>query len=277
MSDSSSVYVEDVPDKVFETLVDQFGEKQDRKYHSFVATQSLRSLMGYLSHGQVIEANATADITDKTESLTTDEATGRAASCLKTVERLVSSAELNYDRGKHGEFPWHQIKEYLDSETSAVDDLAVRRLVIRVSSDDLEDHLRDVLTESIGLSDRKYLRSPFFFEMKSRVARGVKERDLVKKHNDEEFLKSKGYRVLENKKMYSLRAMQDKSDPVLGKTPRELEDMSFNHNDSETKSFGALYSMLVINKWRTAFSRSIGETTMYTWNEQGMWERADVA
>jgi len=274
---SSTVQVEDVPQIVFTTLVDEFGENQERKYEGFVATQSLRNLMDYLDSDQLVSVTATADVQDAEESFKGPSPPGNARHCITTQEKLITSVDLTYDRGKHGAFPWPDVREFLDLETTPVDDLAVRRATVRVSSKQLETHLRDVLSEAINLHDTKYLQSPFFFTMGSRVAEGRKERDLVKEHNDGEFLKRVGYRVLQLRQMYSLRAMQDKADPVMGRTPRELEDMAFNHSDDSSQSFGALYSNLVINKWRQAFSRSIGEKTRFRWTDSGQWERVDEA
>lgn len=274
---SSTVQVEDVPQIVFTTLVDEFGENQERKYEGFVATQSLRNLMDYLDGDQLVSVTATADVQDAEESFKGPSPPGNARHCITTQEKLITSVDLTYDRGKHGAFPWPDVREFLDLETTPVDDLAVRRATVRVSSKQLETHLRDVLSEAINLHDTKYLQSPFFFTMGSRVADGEKERNLVKEHNDEEFLKRVGYRVLRLKEMYSLRAMQDKADPVMGRTPQELEDMAFNYTDATTQSFGALYSNLVINKWRSAFSRSIGEKTPMRWTDNGQWVPAHAA
>jgi len=272
---SSTVQAEDVPQIVFTTLVNEFGESQEEKYKGFVATQSLRNLMDYLNDDQLVSVTATADVQDAEESFKGVAPPGDARHCIETQEKLITSVDLSYDRGKHGAFPWDAIQEFLNLETTPIDDLAVRCVTVRVPSEQLESHLRSVLSEAINLSDKKYLQSPFFFTMRSRVAKGQKERQLVKDHNDEEFLKRVGYRVLQLREMYSLRAMQDKGDPVMGRTPRELEDMALNHSDARSQSFGALYSNLVVNKWRQAFSRSIGEKTRFRWTDNGQWERAD--
>jgi len=268
---SSTVQVEDVPQIVFTTLVDEFGENQRQKYQGFVATQSLRKLMDYLNHEQLVSVTATAKIQDAEESFKGPSPPGDARHCITTNEKLITSVDLTYDRSKYGAFPWSDVCEFLNLETTPVDDLAVRTATVRVSSQQLESHLREVLTEAINLSDRKYLKSPFFFRMGSRTAEGKKERNLVREKNDEEFVKRVGCRVLDLKEMYSLRAQQDKADPVMGRTPQELEDMAFNYSDARTKSFGALYSNLVINKWRSAFSRSIGEKTPMRWTDNGQW------
>jgi hypothetical protein len=272
MGDASSrLKVEDVPQLVFSTLVDEFGENQKQKYEGFVATQSLRNLMDYLDTDQLVSVTATADVQDAEESFKGPSPPGSARHCITTQEKLITSVNLMYDYSKHGAFPWADVREFLNLETTPVDDLAVRRATVRVSSKQLETHLREVLSEAIDLHDRKYLKSPFFFTMASRAAEGKKERNLVKEHNDEEFLKRVGYRVLRLKKMHSLRAQQDKADPVMGATPQELENMAFNYTDATTQSFGALYSNLLINKWRSAFSRSIGEKTQMVWTDNGQW------
>lgn len=271
----STIQAEQVPQLVFNSLVDEFGEGQERKYSGFVATQSLRNLMDHLQHDQVVSLYAEADISAKNETTKGPMPPGAAKHCIEAQEKLKSWVELNFDLGKHGEFPWADVLEYLNQERTAVDDLAVRQLTIRLDNDQLETHLRRVLSESIGLGDQKYLKQPFFFSMQSRQAQN-KERDAVKSHNDEEFLKRVGYRVLELRDMYSLRAMKDKSDPVMGVTPKELEDLAFNYADDETKRFGALHSKLIINKWRSAFSRSLADFTTFVWSEDGTWKRADA-
>jgi hypothetical protein len=269
-----TVQAEEVPQLVFQTLVDEFGESQQRKYKGFVATQSLRNLMDYVPAEQVTGMTATADVQDADESFKGPAPPGSARHCIDTQEKLITSVDLNYSRGTHGSFPWDDIQAFLDLETTPVDDLAVRSLTIRLENEQLESQLRRVLTAAIDLGDKKYLQQPFFFSMRSRQAQR-KERDAVKKHNDKEFLKRVGYRVLELRDMYSLRAEQDKADPVMGVTPRELEDLALNYEDDESQSFGALYSKLIINKWRAAFSRSLVDTTSFRWSEDGTWRRAD--
>lgn len=269
----STVQAEQVPQMVFRTLVDEFGESQQRKYKGFVATQSLRNLMDHLQTDQVVDIYAEADISSKDETVKGPTPPGAAKHCIEAQEQLKTWVELNYDLGKHGAFPWPDVVEYLNRATTPVDDLAVRSLTIRLENEQLQNHLRRVLSASIDLGDKKYLKQPFFFTMQSRLAQD-KERDAVKKHNDEQFLKRVGYRVLELQDMYSLRAMKDKSDPVMGVTPRELEDLALNYEDAESKSFGALYSKLIINKWRAAFTRSLAGTTMFRWSEDGTWRRA---
>lgn len=273
---SSTVQIDDVPQIVFNTLVDEFGESQDQKYKGYVVSQSLSKLMEYLNADQIVEMRAQAEISNKEESFKGPTPPADAKHCVEAREELTSVIKLKYSLSKHGQFPWSDIQAFLDEERIDIDDLAVRKLTIRVESEQLEDHLRTILAKAIGLSDTKYLKSPFFFTMHSRTAEG-NERDTLREHNDEEFLKRVGYRVLELDRVYSLRAMKDKADPVMGKTPRELEDMAFNHDAEDSQSFGALYSNLLINKWRQAFSRSIGEKTRFTWTDDGQWQRADKA
>jgi hypothetical protein len=266
---------EQVPQLVFQTLVDEFGESQQRKYKGFVATQSLRTLMNYIQAEQVVEVYAEADISADSEPTQGPVPPGGAKHCIQAQQQTKTWLELNYDLSKHGELPWLDIAEYLDLETTPVDDLAVRSLTIRVENEQLELQLRRVLEAAIDLGDEKYLKQPFFFTMRSRPAQN-KERDAVKEHNDNEFLKRVGYRVLDLRDMYSLRAKQDKADPVMGVTPRELEDLAFNYEDGATQSFGALYSKLIINKWRAAFSRSLADTTAFRWSDEALgWRRAD--
>lgn len=272
----AGVQAEQVPQFVFETLVNEFGESQRRKWRGYVVTQSLTELMNYLNPDSVVRVRATADITNEDETVKGPLPPGNARHCVDVCERLVTTVTLNYDRGKHGAFPWQDIREHFGQETSPINDLAVRELVVRREADELRDHLRRVLSEAIGLADSKYLRSPFFFKMRSRQAEG-RERQQVRDHNDEAFLGRVGYRVLDLQQMYSLRAMQGKSDPVMGVTPQELEDLAFNFSDDEQQSFGALYSNLVINKWRQAFSRSVGDKMRMRWTEQQTWERADAS
>jgi len=277
MRDSpSSVHPEEVPQMVFDTLVDEFGESQDIKYKGYVVSQSLEQLMGYLDRDQIISMRATADISNKDEVVKGTTPPGKARHCIEAREKLITEIQLNYSRSKHGKFPWGDVQEFLAEERTPIDDLAIRRLTIRTEAEELRDHLRTVLTDAVGLADKKYLKSPFFFTMKSRQAKAA-ERETVKEHNEEDFLKRVGYRVLELNKMYSLRAKKDKGDPVMGCTPRELEDLAFNHDDQQSQNFGALYSNLAINKWRQAFSRTFGEKTRFTWTDEGQWERADMS
>jgi len=263
---------ENIPGLMFDTLCDVFQQDPSEKYHSFVVTQSLRNLMHYVKPNQVIEVVASGQEINEEETHKIDSPPGKAASCVTNYERITSGGKLKYRKSKHGNFPWDEIKTWLDYETT-VDDLAVRELVVMVRDEGLERHARDVMDEAFGLKDVNYLQSPFFFKMRSRDVDGHYERQLVKDHNDDAFLKSKGYRVLENEKVYSLRAQQKRGDNPMGVEPRELEDLAFNFSEQDNQSYGVLYSMLFINRWATAFSQSIAETSLSTWDEDGNWER----
>jgi len=269
---SGTVSREKVPRLMFDTLCDVFQQDPTEKYHSFVVTQSLRKLMHYVDPNDVIEIVASGQEIDEEQSFSDNAPPGKAASCVTNYERFTSGGRLKYRKSKHGIFPWDDIKTWLDYETT-VDDLAVRELVVMVDDPDLQRHARDVMDEAFGLNDIQYLQSPFFFRMRSRDVNGSFERQLVKDHNDDAFLKSKGYRVLENEKVYSLRAQQKRGDDPMGVEPRELEDLAFNFSKQDNQSYGVLYSMLFINRWATAFSQSIAETSLSTWDEDGNWER----
>jgi hypothetical protein len=262
----------DVADLMFETLCDEYSQSRNKKYYSYVSTQSLRKIMSYLNPDQVISMEADAHSKDKEESFKTKPFPGDAGRFMSVNENIVQKVHLRFEASQHGSFPWEDVKAGLDSP-DLVDDIALNKLVVRIDSPELQRYSRDVMEEALGLNDRQYLQSPFFFEMKSRQANTDKERRLVKKHNDEDFLNAKGHRVLENKSVFSFRAQTDKGDQPLGVSPRELEELAFNFSAYDTQSYGALYSMLFINKWRTAFSRSIGETTLASWTEEGTWER----
>jgi hypothetical protein len=278
MGDGSSiVQVEDVPQVVFETLVNEYGHTQQHKHTGYAVSQSLTELMHYLEPDQVVAVKSEASPISKEESFKGMTPDGAAAYCVDVRECLTTEIKLNYDYSKYGEFPWKKIQEFLNMETTPVDDLAVRSMTISLESEQLRDQIRHVLND-MGLSDTKYLKNPFFFSMKSRRAEDV-EREQVVKNNDEDFLKRVGYRVLEVDNMYSLRAQQDKKDILLrGKSdnlyPRDLEDMAFNYTDPSSQNYGALYSQLIINKWRAAFSRNLGEKARMVWTDDGHWKRA---
>jgi len=263
---------EDIPRLTFDTLCHAFQQNPEKKFHSFVVTQSLRKLMDYLDPNDVIEIVASGQQIDEQQSFNDESPPGKAASCVTNYERFTSGGRLKYRKSKHGGFPWEDIKTWLDYETT-VDDLAVREIVVMVRDEELQRHARNVMDEAFGLNDLQYLQSPFFFKMRSRDTKGSYERQLVKDHNDDAFLKSKGYRVLENQKVYSLRAQQKRGDVPFGVPPRELEDLAFNFSKQNKQSYGILYSLLFINRWATAFSQSIAETNPASWDEDGNWER----
>jgi hypothetical protein len=279
MGDGSSiVQVEDVPQTVFETLVNEYGHSQERKYTGYAVSQSLTELMHYLDSDQIIALKAVADVTSEEESFRGMQPPDRAAYCIDLRECLTTKIKLHYDRATYGMFPWDDVQSFLCMETTPVDDLTVRSLTVKIDSQQLRNQIRNVLTD-MGLTDTNYLKCPFFFTLQSRPAKR-RERDKVKKHNDDDFLSRVGYRVLELQQMYSLRAQQDKKDILLrGKSdnlyPRGLEDMAFNYNDPAEQQFGALYSNLIINKWRAAFSRNLGEKTPMVWTDDGQWKRVD--
>jgi len=274
MGDGSVVHAEDVPELVYQGLVDEFGESQDRKIQGYVCSQSLRKLMEYLEPDEVVGVRAIADVRNGEETVAGMTPPGDAKYCIDTTEYLKTTVELDFDYGRDGRFPWSDILEFLDGACD-VDDLAIRSLTVRQDNETLRNHLRRVLSKTIGLHDTKYLKSPFFFHMRSRQAKG-NDRDRVKTHNDTEFLKRVGYRVLDLNSVYSLRAQQSKTDPVMGVKPRELEDLALNFSEEDTKRFGATYSNLVVNKWRQSFSRTIAENRIYQWSDSGTWERADM-
>ncbi len=274
MGDGSVVHAEDVPELVYQGLVDEFGESQDRKVQGYVCSQSLRKLMEYLEPDEVVGVRAIADVRNGEETVAGMTPPGDAKYCIDTTEYLKTTVELDFDYGRDGRFPWSDILEFLDGACD-VDDLAIRSLTVRQDNETLRNHLRRVLSETIGLHDTKYLKSPFFFHMRSRQAKGV-DRDRVKTHNDTEFLKRVGYRVLDLNSVYSLRAEQSKTDPVMGIKPKELEDLALNFSEEDTKRFGATYSNLVVNKWRQSFSRTIAENRSYQWSDSGTWERVDM-
>jgi hypothetical protein len=269
---SSTVDPEDVPRLMFDTLCNEYTQDPSKKYYSYVLTQSLRRIMSYLNPDQVISMRADAYQKDKEESFKTKAFPNDAHRFITVSEDLVQNVELRFDASKHGTFPWDSVKAGLDSP-DVVDDIAIRELVVRVDSPELQRHSRDVMQEALGLNDRQYLQSPFFFSMTSRPVRTERERRLVQDKNEDEFLNDKGHRVLENQSVYSFRAQTDKGDQPLGVSPRELEDLAFNYSADDTRSYGVLYSMLFINKWRTAFSQSMGETDLASWTEEGIWER----
>ena len=266
----SKVQGEDIPSKTFDTLCDVFQQDPTKKYHSFVLTQSLRKLMQHVDPNDVIEMLATGQELDQQQSFEDKSPPGKAASSIMAYERFATGGELRYRKSKHGQFPWEDIQTWLDLETT-VDDLAIRELVVMVRDEQLQRHARDVLQEAFGLNDLQYLQSPFFFRMKSRKAEDPTLKRRMKDTNDKSFLKSKGYNVLENKSMYSLRAQQKRGDVPMGISPRDLEDLAFNFSEKSDQSYGVLYSMLFINRWQTVFGNSMTETSRSTWDEQGEW------
>lgn len=274
MGDGPVVHAEDVPGLVYQGLIDEFGESQDRKVQGYVCSQSLRKLMEYLEPDEVVGVRAVADARNGEETVVGMTPPGDAQYCIDTTEYIKTKVKLDFDYGRDGQFPWSDIVKFLDGACD-VDDLAVRSLTVRQDNETLRDHLRDVLSDTIGLHDTKYLKSPFFFHMRSRQAKGS-DRDRVKTHNDVEFLKRVGYRVLDLNSVYSLRAEQAKTDPVMGIKPKELEDLALNFSEEGTKRFGATYSNLVVNKWRQSFSRTIAENRKYRWSDSGTWERVDM-
>jgi hypothetical protein len=269
---SQTVDPADVADLMFQTLCDEYSQDPTKKYYSYVTTQSLRKIMSYLNPDQVISMRAKTYSKDKEESFKSKPFPGDAGKFMSVNENIVQNVDLRFEASQHGSFPWEDVKAGLDSP-DLVDDIALNNLVVRIDSPELQRHSRDVMEEALGLNDRQYLQSPFFFEMSSRQVNSETERRLVKDNNDEDFLNAKGHRVLENQSVFSFRAQTDKGDQPLGVSPRELEDLAFNFSAYDTQSYGALYSMLFINKWRSAFSRSIAETTRASWTEEGTWEK----
>jgi hypothetical protein len=261
-----SIAPEDVPGKVFEELVDQYGETQDHHVRGFLTTQSLKKFMEFTPADDIHEIHASGHRTDKEETFTTTSMHG--VDGLETRQVLAHKAELHWDRKGRESLDTDGLNEFLDGP-EAIDDLAINRVVVSFKSTPLQNKLREVLGDGIGLKDKQYLQSPFFATMESQTPVTERERTMIGDANDDEFLKQSGTRLLRLTSIYSTRAMQGKKDPIFySLTPRDLEDLAFNYLQGDT--YGLLYSKLLTNKWQSVFHGG-KDVTLYKLDAGDQW------
>jgi hypothetical protein len=272
--------IEDVPKRVYEALIDEFGDSQDRRMRGYVPSQSIQKLMGYLEPHQVQRVKAVRRVKDKSESF------GMVGydlpNYVEAEEQLKRELILDYDRAKHKEFDWERLQEFLVE--SELKDIAVRKLVVRMENEQLRDHLFKLLQSGLNYpsSYKSEFTDPFYFVMKSKPAELDKDYRKIKDEHEDGYLKELGWqqRCLDLMGIWSHKAwtksgcspMADESGKV---TQRDIEELAFNRLEDDEPVFGAVNSPLVINRWRTPFGRGTTDMRHFEWQEQNGWVRVD--
>jgi hypothetical protein len=272
---TDAVRIEDIPERIQNALVDEYGESQDSCVRGYVPSQSLQWLMDFLDDDQIQRLTARRTVKDDTESFGIF--SHSLPDHLDAEEQLKREVVVDYDRSKHYEFEWEPIQDFLVD--SGIDDLAVSKLIFRMEHDQLRDQLFDVLQNGINYpsSYKSEFTDPFYFVMESRAPQTSKDYDMVDKVHDDGELKELGWnpRTLDLMSIWSHHAFTDSSNKPMGVTQYEIEEYAFNQRESDQPVFGAVNSMLAVNKWRQAFSRGKTELRHFDWEEREGWVRSN--
>lgn len=275
MSQSKTINPDDIPGLVKETLVDEFGDSQDRCVRGYVPSQSIQKVMEYLGPEHIQQVHGKRLVKDTTESF--KRPGYDLPEYIDLEEQLKRQLRIRFDRAESGEFDWDIVQDFLiDSDLK---DIAVSKLVIRMENPDLRDHLFTLLQKSIDYPEgyRKEFIDPFFFVMESRAPEIDKDYRNVEKAHDQSYLKELGWspRCLDLLSIWSYRAWVNSGNKPMGVTQREVEELAFNQRESNEPVFGAVNSMLVVNRWRSPFGRGMTDLRYYDWTEQKGWERTE--
>lgn len=268
-----SVKTEEIPQRVKDTLVTEYGDAQDRCVRGYVPSQSIQKVMEFLDPGEIQAIKGRRKVKDQTESF------GMVGFDLppyiEAEEQLKREVILDYDRAKHDEFDWGRLVDFLvDTD---LEDIAIRKLVIRMENQELRDHLFDLLQKSINYppSYKSEFTDPFYFVMESRAPKLNKEYRNVKDAHDSGYLKHLGWnpRCLDLMGIWSHYGWTKSGNQPMGVTQHEVEEYAFNQRENDRPVFGAVNSKLVVNRWRTPFGRGLTDMRHFEWGEQTGWEQ----
>lgn len=265
----------DIEEAIHSTLVDQHGEGQTKRVKGYFFSQSLHELMKYLDSGDIMVLQGERDVKDKSESF------GRLS--LPSVSDYTSMEEqlkrqfvIDYDRRKHGQFNWPEVKKLVTDY--GLTDIAVSKVVYRFTDDDLHGHLLSLLQEAVGYSYESNFEQPFYAVLQSRPPGSDLARRKVRQYNDDSVFTDLGWQVrsMDLDAVWSHRAWTNDPNVVAGRhTQRGLEDLAFNHVSDDAPEYGAVNSNLVFTKWRRQFTNGQNPTARkaWEWSEDGDWKR----
>lgn len=293
-----------------DVLVDQHGESQDRRRVGYVRTQSLKKVVDALDDPSRIQAVSGTRRADQTSE---DLFGGEQELVYLDAKRVTRDDwKISYDRAIHRELDWECLSDRL-TENRSVWDFPVRRLVVRLDDDELLGHWKEFIEDASerhpafeGAFPTGWVKSPFFAVMETAKPGTSGCRDNIESfHEDEPYYfmpradgdethAGMGWspRPLDLTAVWSYRAFIDKQDvPVTisepkkqltadgGETerltPRAIEAKLVNYSKDDSEYYGAVNSLLSINKWRRAFGRGATGLKPFHWNESGEWEQAD--
>lgn len=275
-----AVAIEDIPQRIYDTLIEEFSDDQDRCMRGYVPSQSIQNLMEYLEHENIQSVTAKRCVKDQSESF------GMVGydlpSYVEAEEQLKREVILDYNRAKHKDFEWQRIQDFLvDSD---LEDIAVRKLVIRMENKNLRDHLFTLLQEALNYpsSYKSEFTDPFYFVMQSKPPEVNKDYRNVQDAHEDGYLKKLGWgpRCLDLMAIWSHRAwtksgcspMADNGGKV---TQHDIEEYAFNRMEDDEPVFGAVNSPLVINRWREPFGRGLTDMRHFEWSQEGEWVRVE--
>lgn len=276
MSQQSGVCPEDIPKLIKETLVNEYGEDQDRCVRGYFPSQSIHKVMEFLDPEQIQQLKGTRTNTDAEESFTRPQ--DDLPPYVETKEVLRQELVVDYDRAKHPDFEWDRICDFLVE--SGLQDIAIEKLVVKMDNPGLRDHLWTVLRKGIKYppSQKGAFQSPFYFVMESQGPEVSKDYDNIEAAHDQGYLEQLRWnrRCLDLMAIWSHKAWTDSCQPFRDTTQREIEEFAFNQLESDEPVFGAVNSMLVVNRWRVPFGRGMTDVRHYEWeeNQQG-WVRRE--
>lgn len=266
---------ENIPERIKEALVNQHGESQDRCVRGYVPSQSLQWLMDFLDNDQIQRLKAKRTVKDSTESF--DIFGHSLPTHVDAEEQLKREVVVDYDRSEHHDFEWQPVSDFLID--SGIDDLAVSKLVFRMDNEGLRDQLFAVLQDGIQYpsSYKAEFTDPFYFVMESRAPQTSKDYDMVDKVHEQGELKELGWnpRTLDLMSIWSHHAFTNSGNQPMGVTQHEIEEYAFNQRENDSPVFGAVNSLLVVNKWRQQFSRGKTEKRVFDWEEKEGWVRSN--
>ena len=270
-----AIKAEDIPERIKEALVNQHGESQDRCVRGYVPSQSLQWLMEFLDGEQIQRLKAKRTVKDDTQPF--DIFNQTLPSHVDAEEQVRREVVIDYDRSKHLGFDWEPVRDFLID--SGINDLAVSKLTFRMDNQGLRDQLFAVLRDGIQYpkSYKAEFTDPFYFVMESKAPQTSKDYDMVDKVHEEGELKELGWnpRTLDLMSIWSHHAFTKSGNQPMGVTQYELEEYAFNQRESDSPVFGAVNSLLVVNKWRQQFSRGKTEKRVFDWQEQKGWVRTE--
>lgn len=281
---SETTPVDEIPRRIRDTLVEEYGDSQDRCVRGYVPTQSVMKLMDYLDPGNIQQVRGRRVVKDASETF------GMVQQDLPPYidgeEQIRREAVIDYDRAKHDGFEWGRVRDFLtDTELT---DIAINKLVIRMENEGLRDHLFGLLTKGINYSEsyKEEFTDPFYFVMESRAAEQDKDYRNIKDAHDSGYLEELGwkYRCLDLMAIWSHygwvksgnepMTYRDGNGETVGMTQHEVEELSFNRRESNQPVYGAVNSPLVVNRWQTPFGSALTDMRHFEWREQEGWVRA---
>lgn len=291
----------------WQTLVDEYGESQNRRRTGYVRTQSLKKVVDALDNPgeqvQYVKGKRRADT--QRQDLFGGE---QSLPYLDATQVSRDEWTVSFDRAIHPRFDWQTLTERL-SERPAVWDFPIERIVIQLRDDELYDHWVTFIEEASrrhpafsGPLPTGWISQPFFAVMETSQPGTKGCRDNIERfHEDEPYYfmpRSQGDdthsgmgwspRSLDLTAIWSYRAFVDKGDVIAQTkkptalltcdegetkrlTPRVIETELINGTDDEKREYGAVNALLSINKWRRAFGSGATGLKPFHWDERGEW------